>query len=110
MAILTFGFRVDAPQTAIIAGDAGVIELPHPFYQPDSVTITTDHNREQHSFPRRGFGYSFEAEHVTLCIQKGATHSHVMPPQSSQQLVRTLDRIRSDWSLTYPVEQIEETV
>ena len=110
MAILTFGFQTDAPQTAMVAGDRGFIELPHPFYQPDSVTMAVDDNREHHSFSRHGYGYSFEAQHVTECLQQGATQSDIMPTQASRLIIRTLDRIRSEWSLTYPGEQIGEAV
>jgi len=38
------------------------------------------------------------------CIQAGKLESDIMPHSESVTLMRTMDRIRNQWGLKYPME------
>ena len=58
--------------------------------------------------PYDGNGYQFEAREVVNCLLAGETESKVMPLSDSLSLMRTMDQIRRQWGLTYPVEKIND--
>ena len=99
LANLSFGFGADAPQSAFIAGELGVIELPEKFYQPYTAILAAPENREEFVCERDGFGYEYEARHVTRCIREGLTQSDCVPWTLSQELAVSLDRIRASWAV-----------
>jgi dihydrodiol dehydrogenase / D-xylose 1-dehydrogenase (NADP) len=41
---------------------------------------------------------------VIRCLREGALESPVMPLEESLSIMRTLDEIRAQWGLHYPVE------
>ena len=47
----------------------------------------------------------FEAQEVVDCLLAGKTESEIMPLADSLSLMRTMDQIRRQWGLTYPVEK-----
>jgi hypothetical protein len=46
----------------------------------------------------------FEALEVMHCLQAGKTESEFMPLDESVQVMETLDAIRAQWDLQYPME------
>ncbi|MBT6239300.1 MAG: hypothetical protein HOI50_13175 [Verrucomicrobia bacterium] len=56
------------------------------------------------SMPFSGNGYQFEAQEVMDCIHAGKLESDIMPHSESVALMRTMDRIRDQWGLKYPME------
>jgi len=106
-ALLSFSLAFDAPQEARICGESGTISVPHRFSQPDAYCVQTPSHQEDHTYPREGFGYHLEARAVTEAIASGETsHAHV-PWERSLRIARTLDRIRAQWGLRYPMESGE---
>ena len=51
-----------------------------------------------------GNGYNYEAAAVMTCLRAGELESKVMPLDESLEIMRTLDRIRAQWGLVYPME------
>ena len=49
-------------------------------------------------------GYNYEAEEVMRCIRAGKTESVIMPLDETLSIMKTLDEIRSQWGLKYPME------
>ena len=54
--------------------------------------------------PFEGNGYNYEAVEVANCVRAGKTESEVIPLDESIAVVGTLDEIRSQWGLKYPME------
>ncbi len=103
LANMSFGFGAEAPQSAFIAGEDGVIELPEKFYQPDTAILAAPANHEEFVFEREGYGYEYEARHVTHCIREGLAQSDRVPWTQSQEIADSLERIRACWAV-HPAE------
>ena len=108
MAQLFSTFRSNLPTEADIAGSEGTLKLTNRFYEP-SATIRFFKNtiKESEEIPverSEGFGYHYEAAHVTKCIQDGLTESPVMTFKDSELLIETLDKIRSIAGIHYPAD------
>jgi predicted dehydrogenase len=58
--------------------------------------------RETFVFNPPAMGYHWEAEEVMRCLDEGLTESPVVPLSFSLDLIRTLDRIRSDAGIIFP--------
>jgi len=92
------------PQEAVIAGSEGTLIIPPRFSQPDRLRVQRGDAVEAHEFEREGFGYYYEAAEVTGCIRDGVRESRIMPWDASRLLHQTMDRIRDQWDLRYPME------
>jgi len=104
MALLTCALRTTTPHQAFIFGTEGWIRLPHPFWQPDSIFVAHGEKEKELKFKRLGNGYSFEAVEVMDCLRKKRLESPIMPLDKSLAVMRTLDRIRAQWGLKYPID------
>jgi predicted dehydrogenase len=107
LASLSASFEVETPVTATIMGTNGYIKMKNRFHNAmcelelvtgrDEVTII-DVAREE------GYGYQFEARHVTECLRDGVKESPVMSFNDSLLLMDTLDRIRDRCGIRYAVD------
>ncbi len=101
-------FSVDTPVQAIIAGTNGRIELRNRFHNPASslfLTLGKDGKpEEQQVYREDGYGYQFEAQHVTDCLLGHLTESPVMTHQDTLDLMETLDAIRKVCGIRYGVD------
>jgi hypothetical protein len=70
------------------------------------VKTSQDEERE-FKFDRVGNGYNYEAAEVMSCLRKGCLESHILPLDSSAAIMRTMDAIREQWGLVYPMEKVE---
>jgi predicted dehydrogenase len=104
MAVLTCAVRTTTPHETMIFGTDGWIRIPHPFWQPDSIFLHKDDKDKELKFDRLGNGFSFEAAEVMNCLRKGRTESSIMPLDKTLGIMRTLDRIRAQSNLRYPME------
>lgn len=94
---------------ADIAGDKGRIRLTHRFYSP-AATIefypgTPDTREIFPSEKAQGFGYEYEAQHVTDCLLQGLTESPVLKFADTLLLMETLDRVRKKAGIIYSVDE-----
>ena len=55
-------------------------------------------------FPLTGNGYEYEAQEVMDCLRSGKLESPLMPLDESLSIMETLDAIRAQWELKYPME------
>lgn len=78
---------------AVVAGDAGRIEVPGRFHYTDRFTIVHDDEREDVSLPVTGRGYSHEIEEVAACLRAGLTESSVLPLAETVSIQRQMDTI-----------------
>ncbi len=103
MAVLTNAVRTSTPHDATVYGTDGYIKIAK-FWQPDGLIVKTTDNEEETSFERLGNGYAYEAIEVMNCIKSGALESDVMPLEKSISIMKTMDAIREQWGLRYPME------
>jgi predicted dehydrogenase/GNAT superfamily N-acetyltransferase len=91
---------------ARIFGEKGIIHLHPRWHHTQQLTLSRYEGREMHHenlyFPYEGWGYAFEAAHVTECLLQGRTESPRVPHQATLDLMETLDHIRTHIGLHYP--------
>ena len=51
-----------------------------------------------------GNGLNYEAAEVMCCLWAGKLESEVMPLQETLAIMKTMDQIRAQWGLRYPME------
>ena len=104
LAVLSTGIRTSTPQEAVILGTDGQIKVHAPWWKPSTMTVTAGGKTEEIAMPFEGNGFNYEAEEVALCLGAGKTESNILPLDETQQIMRTLDTLRSQWGLKYPME------
>ncbi|MES2308875.1 MAG: Gfo/Idh/MocA family oxidoreductase, partial [Verrucomicrobiota bacterium] len=105
MALLSTSIQTTTPQEAVIMGSEGSIRLHRPWWGPSHLTLTTKRGDEVMAFPKVGNGYNYEAEEVGRCLREGLFESPVMPWDESLAIMKTMDALRKEWGLVYPMEK-----
>lgn len=106
IAQLSSATRTQTPQEAILMGTEGWIRIHSPWWQPRAFTLAlAGKTPELVEMPFAGNGYNYEAIAVAECIREGALESDIMPLDETLGLMRTLDAIRAQWGLVYPMER-----
>ena len=59
---------------------------------------------EHVEIPFRGNGYENEAIEVMRCLREGKMESDIMPLAESLSIMETMDSMRAQWGLKYPME------
>jgi hypothetical protein len=59
---------------------------------------------EVFQYPLTGNGYNYQAAEVMRCLQVGKLESDVMPLDETRSIMATMDVIRGQWGLKYPIE------
>lgn len=104
-ASLTCAVRVNTPQDAVIVGTNGSIRVHPPFWKATAATLSVDGKNDLEAvMPHKGNGYEYQAEEVMRCLREGHKESDVMPLDESIAIMQTMDQIRSQWNLKYPME------
>jgi len=97
--------RTNTPQDASLVGTEGWMRIHSPWWRPDTITLTR-HGGKDETFhlPFEGNGYNYEAAEIMNCLRSGRLESAAMPLSESLQIMQTLDQIRGQWGLRYPME------
>ena len=106
MAVLAAAVRTEIPRDAYIIGTKGTLRIHAPWWQSQKLTLKfTEKEREKVlKCPFKGNGFSFEAEEVMRCLREGRLESQIMPLEESLSIMKTMDFIRAQWGLKYPME------
>ncbi|AQQ71995.1 1,5-anhydro-D-fructose reductase [Limihaloglobus sulfuriphilus] len=105
LAVITSGSISRTPTEAFIAGKKLSIKIHSPLYCPSALTLfKPDGTSDSYEFPLEGNGFNYEAAHVCRCLRKGMLQSDVMPVSESISIMETLDSIRAQWGLRYPMD------
>lgn len=105
LAQLTSSFRGTKPYEACVVGSRGRIEVRHPFFCPERMTVHRDDAElEDLVLPARGNGYVHEVEEVHRCLQSGLVESSVMPLDETVAAMALMDSLRLQWGVSYPGE------
>ncbi|MBW7992495.1 MAG: Gfo/Idh/MocA family oxidoreductase [Planctomycetes bacterium] len=108
LAVLTSAIRTETRQEAAIYGTDGYIKIPHAFWKPERIIVKTSQDEEREfKFDRVGNGYNYEAAEVMRCLRNGCLESRILPLDTSVAIMRTMDTIRKQWGLVYPMEKGE---
>lgn len=105
-AVLNFALDTRGPNTSIVMGTAGRIEMDADWWKPVMVRRYDSDNRlvEEYDGRAPGSGYQFEALAVEELIARGETESEWMSLDHSLEIMEMLDTIRAQIGLTYPFE------
>ena len=105
LALLAASLRTDTPREAHVIGTGGRIRILFPWWAGTRIGLTEGGGQEQLSeWPSRGGGYTHEAEAFMDLIRDGRLESPVMPLDESLAIMRTMDAIRAQCGVRYPME------
>jgi predicted dehydrogenase len=105
LAVLSCSIRTQTPQEAVIAGTEGMIRIHSPFWSATTATISIEGKEDETvKIPHECNGFEYEAREVMQCLRAGKLESDIMPLNESLSIVKTMDEIRAQWGLKYPME------
>jgi len=105
LAILYTAVRTTTPHEAVIMGTEGWIRIHAPYWKATKMTLWRSREDEELiEIPFEGNGYNYEAEEVMTCLREGRLESDGMTLDESLAIMHTMDRIRAEWGLKYPME------
>ncbi len=107
-AVLSSSCRSISPHLGLVIGSKGYIKVPD-FFHPQELLISIENSdstqTEQHlKLPYDLLGYGPEAEEVMRCLNEGLMESPLMTWDTSLEMMRLMDSIRTQWGLKYPGE------
>ncbi len=106
IAIASSAVRTSTPSEARIWGTDGSIFIPSRFWMAQGYILSRNGQPDEKvDMPMVGNGYNYEAEEVGRCLRAGEGESKVMPLDESLTIVETMDAIRAEWGLVYPMEK-----
>ena len=105
MAVLTTAVRTSTPHEAFILGTNGRLKIHSPWWYPQTMTVSVNgQDDEEIHLLYEGNGYNYEAAELMACLRAGKLESDIMPLDESLQIMKTMDAIRAQWGLKYPME------
>ena len=105
IAILSTATRTNTPHVAVINGTEGRITIHSPWWQPTKMRLEIyGKETSEIEMPIKGNGYNYEAMAVADYMRAGKLESDIIPLDETLAIIRTLDEIRAQWGLTYPME------
>lgn len=103
-ALLSCAVRVTTPQEARIMGTKGSIFIPSFWHATSAILSIAGKEPESIEMPFKGNGYEYEAMEVMRCLREGKLESDVVPLDESVSVMETMDKLRAEWGLKYPME------
>jgi predicted dehydrogenase len=115
---LSCSLRMHRPMEARISGSTGWIHVPRFFIAPDRFVVhrsstNTESKPEAepqvHSYPLTGNGLPHEIVAFNDAVRRGLTELPQQTTAETLSLMGLMDRLRSDWGLTYASEEPNAT-
>ncbi len=100
LSVLSTAIRTNTPHEAVLMGTDGHLKIAGPWWKPAKVIA----KGETYDFPMDGGGFQYEAEHVAECLRQGLTESPLMPLDETLSIMGTLDALRAQFGIKYPME------
>ena len=105
LAILSCAVRTNTLHNAVIMGTDGMIVIEAPFWSGTVATLDRpDEKPVRKEIPFKGNGYNYQAEEVMACMRAGKLESEIMPWSETIAIMETMDTIRAQWGVKYPME------
>lgn len=109
-AVAALGVTIQANPISIglILGTEGRIEVHHDWHRPEGLTFTPYGGESvRFDYPQtEGNGYQYEAIEVARCLREGLLESPVMPLDETLAIMATMDTLRAQWGVRYPMEPV----
>lgn len=104
-AVLQTTLDLNGPTRAVIVGSEGRIEIDEVWYAPTTYTrFDADGNVvEEFDGSVTGRGMQFQAEEIERLVAAGELANDILSPSGSVEIMHTLDEIRRQIGLTYPM-------
>lgn len=98
--------RTKGPNTAVILGTEGRIEIDSVWYYPATVTVRDTAGQELERFdePVTGRGMQYQAAEAERLITAGEVESPLMTHDQSIAVMATMDAVRAQTGVRYPGE------
>lgn len=105
LALLHTAVRTETVQEAVIMGSDGRLKIHTPWWAPNQISLSRPgHDEQLIEVPFAGNGYNYEATAVMECLRDGRLEHPLMPWHTTLALQATMDTIRAQWGLRYPME------
>jgi len=105
LAMLSTAIRTNTPHKATLNGTDGRITLQSPWWKLDRALVSRNGKPDEEiHLPYEGNGFNYEAAEVGRCLRAGKKESAIMPLEESLSIMATLDTLRGQWGLKYPME------
>jgi predicted dehydrogenase len=105
LAVLHSAIRTETPQEATIMGTEGWIRIHSPWWMPQVMSIHKPGATPQIvEIPFEADGYTYEAAEVHRCLREGKLESELMPLAETVAIQETMDTLRAQWGMRYPME------
>lgn len=105
LALLGSAIQTKSPYDGYIMGTDGMIILHDSFWNATKVSLERPEKETiSQEFPLHCNGYEYEAMEVNRCLREGKLESEIMPLQTTLDILETMDNIRLQWGLRYPME------
>ncbi len=105
LASLYVSLRGQSSPDVTLIGSKGKIYLHPPIFCPAKLTLSLyDGDETEYDLPFESNGYQFEAMEVNRCLQNGRTESEIMSLNESYEIMQSMDEIRKQIQLEYPME------
>ena len=105
MAVLHTTIRLRTPMEACLIGTEGMIRIHSPWWNPPGMTLSVAGQKDVVLKDAKiGNGYNYEAAEVMACLRAGQLESAIMPLEETLAIMRTMDQLRAQWGLKYPME------
>jgi predicted dehydrogenase len=106
IASLYVSLRAKVSPSVTLFGDRGRIFVHAPIFVPPKLTISiTGEAEETVAYPFPGNGYQFQAMEAAKCMLAGQTESSIMPLDETLRIMQSMDEIRKQIGLKYPMEK-----
>lgn len=105
LAVLDSSVTVKTRTDGFIYGEKGHIHVHPRFHESQSLSLHLNGAEPQHfDTPTTGFGYFHEIVEVGESLRSGKTESEKLPLDFSLRLMDTLDAVRREIGLVYPMD------
>jgi predicted dehydrogenase len=105
LAILACAVRTNTLHNAVIMGTDGMIVLEAPFWCGTVVTLDRPGEAPiRLELPLEGNGYNYQAVEVMRRMRAGNLESDIMPLDETVTIMETMDALRQQWGVKYPME------
>jgi len=90
--------------SAWIYGRDGTIRIKKPWTeQPEKIEVIINNETSFKHIPSwQGRGFQYEIEETIKCLKEGKIESDILPHQSSIDVVKIMDEVRSQLNIVYP--------
>jgi len=104
LAVFSVAVTTPTPHEAWICGTEGRIHIPDFWHATRATLSLADGKQIAVERPFDSTGFQFEAAEVVRCVREGKRESEVMPLDESLEILATLDRVRAQCGVEYPIE------